>query len=89
MASVRVKDDGSSPIIGRGREPPFEQGEYYVFDAADEVAKNLNKMAPRGREELRTQSRREGKMSESVPSGPTVVISELSSSFWNCDCPYL
>ena len=61
MASIRVKDDGSTPIVEKGREPPFKQGEYHVFEVADEVARYWNKMAPGRREELWKQSRKEGK----------------------------
>ena len=61
MASIRVKDDGSTPIVATGRESPFKQGEYYVFEVADEVARYWNKMAPARREELYKQSRKQGK----------------------------
>ena len=45
----------------KGRESPFKQGEYYVFDVKDEVAKYWNKLSPGRREELWKQSRKEGK----------------------------
>jgi hypothetical protein len=61
MASIRVRDDGSTPIVEKGRESPFKQGEYYVFEVADEVARYWNKMAPGRREELWKQSKKEGK----------------------------
>jgi hypothetical protein len=61
MTSIRVKDDGSTPIVERGREAPFKQGEYYVLEVADDVARYWNKMAPGRREELWKQSRKEGK----------------------------
>ena len=61
MASIRVKDDGSTPIVEKGRESPFKQGEFYVFEVTDEVARYWNKMAPGRREELWKQSRKEGK----------------------------
>jgi hypothetical protein len=61
VASIRVRDDGSTPIIEKGRESPFKQGEYYVFEVADEVARYWNKMAPGRREELWKQSRKEGR----------------------------
>ncbi len=61
MASIRVRDDGTSPIVGQGRESPFKQGEYYVFDVKDEVARYWNKLPPGRREELWKQSRKEGK----------------------------
>jgi hypothetical protein len=61
MASIRVKDDGSTPIVEKGRESPFKQGEFYVFEVADDVARYWNKMAPGRREELWKQSRKEGK----------------------------
>jgi hypothetical protein len=46
--------------VGKDRESPFKQGEYYVFEVADEVAKYWNKMSPGWREELWKQSRKEG-----------------------------
>jgi hypothetical protein len=61
MASIRVKDDGSTPIVEKGRESPFKQGEYYVFEVADDVARYWNKMAPARREELWRQARKESK----------------------------
>ena len=61
MASIRVRDDGTSPIVGTDRESPFKQGEYYVFDVKDEVARYWNKLPPGRREELWKQSRKEGK----------------------------
>jgi hypothetical protein len=61
MASIRVRDDGTLPIIEKGRESPFKQGEYYVFDVKDEVARYWNKLPPGRREELWKQSRKEGK----------------------------
>ena len=61
MASIRVPDDGAAPIVGKGLETPFKQGEYYVFEVADEVARYWNKMDPSRREQLSKQSRREGK----------------------------
>jgi hypothetical protein len=61
MASIRVRDDGSAPIVEKGRETPFKQGEYYVFEVADDVARYWNKMDPRRRDELSKRSRKEGK----------------------------
>ncbi len=61
MASIRVRDDGTAPIVETGRESPFKQGEYYVFDVKDEVARYWNKLPPGRREELWKQSRKEGK----------------------------
>ena len=61
MASIRVKDDGTAPVSEKGREPPFKQGEFYVFEVADDVARYWNKMAPSRREDLAKQSRKEGK----------------------------
>jgi hypothetical protein len=61
MVSIRVKDDGSSeaPIVEKGREQPFKQGEFYVFEVVDEVAKYWNKLPPGRRDELYKQSRKE------------------------------
>ena len=61
MASIRVKDDGAAPITEKGREPPFKQGEFYVFEVVDDVARYWNKMAPSRRDDLAKQSRKEGK----------------------------
>jgi len=61
LASIRVKDDGSAPIIAQGREPPFKQGEFYVFEVADDVARYWNKMDPGRRVQLWKQSTKERK----------------------------
>ena len=39
MVAIRVRDDGSTPIVAKGRESPFKQGEFYVFEVADDVAR--------------------------------------------------
>ena len=69
MASIRVRDDGTSPIVEKGREPPFKQGEYHVFDVKDEVARYWNKLPPGRREELWKQSRKEGKDIRQIVDG--------------------
>ena len=61
MASIRIRDDGNAPVTAKGREAPFKQGEYFVLDVADDVARYWNKMAPARREELARQSRKEGR----------------------------
>ena len=61
MASIRVKDNGTAPIVESGREAPFKQGEFYVYEVADDVARYWNKMAPARREELSQKSRKEGR----------------------------
>ncbi len=61
MASIRVPDDKSVPIVEKGREPPFKQGEYYVFDVEDDVARYWNKQSPARKVELSKQSRKENK----------------------------
>jgi hypothetical protein len=61
MASIRVVDDGSTPVVGKGLEAPFKQGEYYVFDTADDLARYWNKLPPGRRAELGKQSRKENK----------------------------
>jgi hypothetical protein len=63
MVSIRVSDDGSEvpPIVEKGREPPFKQGAFYVFEVKDEVAKYWNKLPPARREELYKQSKKERK----------------------------
>ena len=61
MASIRVVDDGSTPVVGKGLEAPFKQGEYYVFDTADDLARYWNKLPPGRRAELAKQSRKENK----------------------------
>ncbi|MDA4125116.1 MAG: hypothetical protein OK438_06700 [Thaumarchaeota archaeon] len=59
MASIRVKDNGSQPVVGQGRERPFKQGEFYVLEVADDIARYWNKMAPGRRDELWRQSFKE------------------------------
>ncbi len=61
MASIRVKDVGGAPVVKPGNESPFKQGEYYVFDVADDLAKYWNKQSPGRREELAKQSIKEKK----------------------------
>ena len=61
MTSIRVPDDGTVPIVDKGLESPFKQGEYYVFDVEDEVARYWNKMSPARKVELSKQSRKENK----------------------------
>jgi hypothetical protein len=63
MVSIRVSDDGSEvpPIVEKGREQPFKQGAFYVFEVKDEVAKYWNKLPPSRREELYKQSKKERK----------------------------
>lgn len=61
MVAIRVLDDGSAPVVEKGLEPPFKQGDYYVFDAADDLARYWNKLPPGRRAELMKQSRKEGK----------------------------
>lgn len=61
MASIRVKDDGSVPTVAEGRERPFKQGDFYVFDVADDVARYWNKLDPGRREEIRKQAKQQAK----------------------------
>jgi hypothetical protein len=61
MASIRVQDDGTVPVVGKGLESPFKQGEYYVFDVGDDVARYWNKMSPARKAELSKQSRKENR----------------------------
>jgi hypothetical protein len=61
MASIRVTDDGAPPVVDKSLETPFKQGEYYVFDVEDDVARYWNKMAPARKAELSKQSRKENK----------------------------
>jgi len=61
MASIRVTDDGAPPIVEKGRETPFKQGEFYVFEVDDDIAKYWNKLAPAKRTELIKQSRKTNK----------------------------
>jgi hypothetical protein len=61
MTSIRVVDDGSQPIVEKGREAPFKQGQFYVFEVADDVARYWNKMDSGRRAELWKQSAKEKK----------------------------
>ncbi len=61
MASIRVRDDGSAPIVSKGRESPFKQGEFYVFEVTDDEAKYWNKLPPGRRDEIWRQSRKESR----------------------------
>ena len=61
MVAIRVKDDGMAPIVEKGREAPFKQGEFYVYEVADDIAKYWNKVAPARREDMARESRKQGK----------------------------
>ena len=52
---------GRHPISDKAFEAPFKQGEFYVFDVEDEVARYWNKIAPAKRLEFSKQSRKENK----------------------------
>lgn len=61
MVSIRVRDAGTTPVVEKGREAPFKQGEYYVFEVKDEVAKYWNKLPPGRRDEISKQAAKQGK----------------------------
>lgn len=63
MTSIRVSDDGSgvAPTVEKGREQPFKQGDFYVYEVKDEVAKYWNKLPPSRRAELFKQANKEKK----------------------------
>ena len=63
MVSIRVRDDGTgaAPIVEKGRDVPFKQGDFLVFEVKDEVAKYWNKLPPSRRDELYRQSKKEKK----------------------------
>jgi hypothetical protein len=61
MASIRVVDDGKPPVVGKGLEAPFKQGEYLVFDTADDLARYWNKLPPGRRAEISKQSQKENR----------------------------
>ena len=61
MASIRVLDDGAAPVVEKGKETPFKQGQFYVFEVDDDVARYWNKLAPAKRAELTKQSRKDNK----------------------------
>lgn len=63
MVLIRVADDGSgeAPIVEKGRDPPFKQGNLYAYEVKDEVAKYWNKLPPQRRVELAKQAKKERK----------------------------
>jgi hypothetical protein len=61
MTSIRVPSDGSAPVSDKSLEAPFKQGDFYVFEVGDDIARYWNKIAPKRKEELSKQSRRENK----------------------------
>lgn len=71
MVSIRVADDGSgsAPVVDKGREAPFKQGSFYVFEVKDEVARYWNKLPPGRRNELYLQSKKEHKDLRQVLEG--------------------
>ncbi len=56
-----MPDDGAVPIVEKGREAPFKQGEFYVFDVEDDIARYWNKQSPGRKAELVKQSRKENR----------------------------
>jgi len=63
MVSIRVVDDGTglAPVVEKGRDAPFKQGNFYVYEVKDEVAKYWNKLPPGRRDELARQARKDKK----------------------------
>lgn len=61
MTSIRVRDDGSgvAPTVEKGRDVPFKQGDFLVYEVKDEVAKYWNKLPPGRRDEIFKQSKKE------------------------------
>jgi len=59
----RVADDGSgeTPVVEKGRDAPFKQGNLFAYEVKDEVAKYWNKLPPQRRAELFKQSKKEKK----------------------------
>lgn len=69
MVAIRVKDIGAAPVVEKGREAPFKQGEFYVYDVKDEVARYWNKLPPGRRDELSKQASKQGKDLRAVLDG--------------------
>lgn len=61
MTAIRVKDDGKPPVLDKGREPPFKQGDFYVYEVVDDLARYWNKQSPGRRDELAKQARKENR----------------------------
>lgn len=63
MTSIRANDDGTgvAPIVEKGRDIPFKQGNFWVYEVKDEVAKYWNKLPPGRRDELYKQSKKDRK----------------------------
>lgn len=63
MTSIRARDDGTGapPVVEKGRDVPFKQGDMWVFEVKDEVAKYWNKLPPGRRDEIYKQSKKEKK----------------------------
>ena len=71
MVVIRVADDGSgeAPIVEKGRDTPFKQGNLWAYEVKDEVAKYWNKLPPQRRDELYRQSKKEKKDLRQVLDG--------------------
>ena len=71
MVAIRVADDGSgiAPVVEKGRDVPFRQGNFYVYEVKDEVAKYWNKLPPQRRDELYRQSKKDKKDLRQVLDG--------------------
>jgi hypothetical protein len=62
MTSIRVADESAeAPVVEKGRDAPFRQGNLWVYEVKDEVAKYWNKLPPQRRVELAKQGRKEKK----------------------------
>jgi len=59
---IRVADESTEPpVVEKGRDAPFKQGNLYAYEVVDEVAKYWNKLPPQRRVELAKQARKEKK----------------------------
>lgn len=62
MVLIRVADESNEPpIVEKGRDTPFKQGNLLAYEVVDEVAKYWNKLPPQRRVELAKQARKEKK----------------------------
>ena len=61
MATIRILDDGTQPVVEKGKEPPLKQGNFYVLEVEDDIARYWNKQSPKRREDLYKQSVKEKK----------------------------
>lgn len=60
MAIIRVRDDGRMHNVREGYQPPYQDGEYLVYDdIPNAVASHWNDLTDEQRKEIQRRARKE------------------------------